>query len=74
MRGPRSLSLPLRCSLLGSSFKSRNTAAKNSDLESLRVSGFFDPSQSGFLGWLGGCSGGWVGLWVVVAKWAIGGG
>ena len=34
------------------------------------MSGFFVPSRSGFLGWLGSCNGGRVGLWVVVAKWA----
>ena len=37
--------------------KSTNATAKISDLESLRVSGFFVPSQSGFLVCLGGCNG-----------------
>ena len=43
--------------------KSTNATAKISNLESLRVSGFFVPSRSGFLGWLGGC-GGWLGGFV----------
>ena len=40
-----------------------NATAKIFDLESLRVSGFFVPSRSEFLGLLGGC-GGWLGGFV----------
>ena len=60
-------------SLLGSGF-TRNAVAKISDLESVRVSGvffFFFPSQSRFLGWLGGC-GGWLGGFVDRLWWLAG--
>ena len=50
--------------------KATNATTKISDLESLRVSGFFVPSRFGFLGWLVAV-GGWVGLWVVVVGRAV---
>ena len=49
--------------------KATNATVKISDLESLRMSGFFFPSQSGFLGWLKGC-GGRLGGFVGSGGWA----